>query len=712
MTATRGYANLILLVATLATGSFLFVLNANAQTLTAEQLTPDSRRAFAAHQDVLTTNGRSGGYVPARTGKAAAVRPPRLTLRANAAQAANVGPLDASNASVTFGAQSLPPILAGTPLTRVLHTSQLSLISSAGSDEQFVDRDNDLKADERTTFDNAGGSFDIAVGVSGTRYEVYSATFQGANVGVLVLGLDTNGNYISDSSSTYDLHRDFSLPSAAAVVTGTSKAGGEFVIVCSSGYYNSANPNDPNNEPSPGVVLLVRSPTTGGFNTALSRSLVTVGDNKLYNANALALLPNNDLIIADFHSDELRVVRDTDGDGIPDTLATTPYYSYLYSDDAPLDIAANSRGVVFSHSVGNDMLLLAIYDDNGDGRGDHDEVAVTGLSIDDNLFLHGLTVDRLGNVYVVEDATGLADGNGGNGGIPRIDGFPDPSLDGFLHDGAIFSEVDAPDTQGLSGISLGALAWNPINDAQFFIHQHYLDFLNREPDQGGWDYWTEQVTRCGSDQLCVHNKRIDVSAAFFVELEFQRTGYVVYRIYRAAYGTLPGGATRANMTFTQFITDRAQLVDGPGLPESTTNLANNFVQRSEFKAAYPEAMTPTEFVNKLFDTAGLAGAANAPLRLQQIDAMTNSGKTRSQVLLDVIEIAELKTREYNPAFVLMQYFGYLRRNPDQGGYDFWLNVLNNQEPNNYRGMVCAFLTAREYQERFGLLLRRTNVDCQ
>jgi hypothetical protein len=88
-----------------------------------------------------------------------------------------------------------------------------------------------------------------------------------------------------------------------------------------------------------------------------------------------------------------------------------------------------------------------------------------------------------------------------------------------------------------------------------------------------------------------------------------------------------------------------------------------------------------------------------------------NGKTRAQVLREVIEFADFKSREFNPAFVLMQYFGYLQRDADQGGYDFWLNILNNRQPNNYRGMVCSFITSREYQERFGLLLRRTNTDC-
>ena len=199
-----------------------------------------------------------------------------------------------------------------------------------------------------------------------------------------------------------------------------------------------------------------------------------------------------------------------------------------------------------------------------------------------------------------------------------------------------------------------------------------------------------------------------------IELEFQQTGSVVYRMYRAAYGTWPNAPTRANVTYSQFIADRSQLVGGSGLRQSTITFANNFVQRPEFKQAYPDAMTPTEFVNKLFDTASLTGPANAALRQQQIDAMTTSGKTRAQVLLAVIEISEFKTREYNPSFVLMEYFGYLRRDPDQGGYDFWLNVLSNKLPNDpsgYRAMVCAFITSAEYQLRFGTSITRTNRDC-
>jgi hypothetical protein len=262
-------------------------------------------------------------------------------------------------------------------------------------------------------------------------------------------------------------------------------------------------------------------------------------------------------------------------------------------------------------------------------------------------------------------------------------------------------------------VDFTAVHLNPIDDAGTFVAQHYRDFLGREPDQAGLDYWTNQITQCGADASCINTRRIGVSAAFFIELEFQQTGSVVYRMYRAAYGKMTNAPTRANVTYTQFVADRAQLVGGAGLPQSTINFANTFVQRAEFQQAYSEP-APAAFVDKLFDTANLTGPAYATLRQQQIDAMTNNAKTRAQVLLDVIEVRDFKDREYKPAFVLMQYFGYVRRDPDQAGYDFWLNILNNKLPSDasgYRAMVCAFITSAEYQLRFGTSFTRTNQDC-
>jgi hypothetical protein len=286
------------------------------------------------------------------------------------------------------------------------------------------------------------------------------------------------------------------------------------------------------------------------------------------------------------------------------------------------------------------------------------------------------------------------------------------------------------DGGGVTGITNTAHSWSPswqalplvvppsnqIDDAQFFVRQQYRDFLNREPDAGGLAYWTNRIAECGSDARCVHERRIGVSAAFFIEQEFQDTGYYVDRFYKASFGRQP--------SFAEFMPDRGQ-VGGADLEAGKQAFADQWVQRPAFVAAYPVTMSNTEVVNKLFDSAGLTASSYDAQRQQEIQAM-NAGRSRALVMRDVIEIPDFKnipdpndpryseiklTSQYNPAFVLMQYFGYLRREVDQGGYDFWLNVVNNREPNNYRSMVCAFLTSSEYQLRFGSLVTRSNADC-
>ena len=343
--------------------------------------------------------------------------------------------------------------------------------------------------------------------------------------------------------------------------------------------------------------------------------------------------------------------------------------------------------------------------------------------------------DRL-NLLLAQAAAGNCDlvVNGIYGGAPR--GFlyagngvfqPDRRAEAAVSLASLLQSVSAGAELTFTGVPFGAgirsasdrngngvwngdePAPNALDTARYFVWEHYLDFLNREPDDGGLEYWTSQITSCGSDVACINSRRIGVSAAFFIELEFQQTGSVVYRMYRAAYGTM-GSPTRANVTFSQFIADRPQIVAGAGLPQSTINFANTFVARPEFVAAYP-AGPASDFVNNLFGKADLGGAEFAAQRQAEIEALNALTKTRAQVLLDVIEIQQFKDREYNPSFVLMQYFGYLRRDPDQGGYDFWLNVLNNRDANNYRGMVCSFITAAEYELRSGPAVSRTNQEC-
>lgn len=240
---------------------------------------------------------------------------------------------------------------------------------------------------------------------------------------------------------------------------------------------------------------------------------------------------------------------------------------------------------------------------------------------------------------------------------------------------------------------------NSLDTAEFFVRQHYRDFLNREPDAGGLSYWTDQIAQCGADEECLRSRRIGVSAAFFIETEFQQTGYYVYRTYLASLGRRPN--------FKEFTSDRA-LINPSQLEQSKQSFADAWVQRTAFLQMYSPTLSPDSFVNKLYDTANLKPYADE--RQAQITAM-QAGKTRAQVLRDVVEIKEFYDREYNGAFVAMQYFGYLRRDPEDGGYLFWVDVLNNKVPGNYRAMACAFITSAEYQLRFGSIVTHSNREC-
>jgi hypothetical protein len=264
---------------------------------------------------------------------------------------------------------------------------------------------------------------------------------------------------------------------------------------------------------------------------------------------------------------------------------------------------------------------------------------------------------------------------------------------------------------------------NPNDLSDFFVRQHYLDFFTREPDGGGLAFWTNEITSCGSNPLCVEVKRINVSAAFYLSIEFQETGYLVERIYKTAFGESIGVSTLGGshtvsvpiIRLDEFLTDTQQVGSGvvvnqagweQVLENNKAAFLNEFVSRSRFTTALPNTMTPTQFVDQLNMNAG--GVLSAQERDQLINNLTLGTMTRGQVLRAVAEDADLSRSEFNKAFVLMQYFGYLRRNPDEApdgdytGYDFWLTKLNEFNGNFIRAeMVKAFIQSIEYRERFG-----------
>ena len=365
---------------------------------------------------------------------------------------------------------------------------------------------------------------------------------------------------------------------------------------------------------------------------------------------------------------------------------------------------------------------------------------------------------------------------------------------------------------------------NIIDDAQSFVRQQYFDFLNREPDAAGLAFWTSQITSCGTDQACIERKRINVSAAFFLSIEFQKTGMLAYLTERVASGTLPRyGAFMRDVQALQ----KDYIFGAPGaaaqLEANTRAFYDEFVRRPEFVAKYG-GLTNDQYVLNLMLSGGIStttgrlfisavdgsqvvppvnttafgvavarlslaslntvdfsftlktpslihtaahihspalAGSNAPpivtlpngdfreftvnltsqqgmdmrsgkfyldvhtqdhpdgqirgqfagLRFQRDvlgDALTQGTITRAEALRLIVEDAEFKIAQLNRAFVLMEYFGYLRRNPDDppdnslAGYNFWLLKLNQFNGNFEQAeMVKAFIKSTEYRRRFG-----------
>jgi hypothetical protein len=265
------------------------------------------------------------------------------------------------------------------------------------------------------------------------------------------------------------------------------------------------------------------------------------------------------------------------------------------------------------------------------------------------------------------------------------------------------------------------LTTNANDQTPTFVDQHYADFLNRQSDAGGLDFWSQGIDTCGADAACRQVKRIDTSAAFFLSIEFQETGYLVYRMNKAAFGNIPD--TPVPVRFQQFMRDAQEIGRGVevGIGNWQQQLEANkaafqlaFVRRGGFKTALPEALTPTQYIDTL--NANIGGLLTSQQREALITSLTNAGNTaqaRADVLRQVADNAAFRAAETNRAFVLMQYFGYLRRDPDAvgfngqadpnfSGFNFWLQKLNSFN-GDFRAaeMVKAFIESIEYRQRFG-----------
>jgi hypothetical protein len=232
-----------------------------------------------------------------------------------------------------------------------------------------------------------------------------------------------------------------------------------------------------------------------------------------------------------------------------------------------------------------------------------------------------------------------------------------------------------------------------ITDIDFFVQQQYIDFLGRMPDSTGFANWGATLSACPDggfgENLNPSCDRVHVSAGFYLSTEFQGRGYFAYRFYDAALGRRP--------TYKEFIPD-LQKVGGAQSPEqeviSKNQYMNDFVVKDEFRAIY-DGLNNQGYVDKLEQTAGVTISNKATL----VNALNAGTQTRAQVLRTFVESQPVFDKFFNRGFVTMQYFGYLRRDPDTIGFKNWVDTLN-ADPSNFRHMIFGFIFSTEYLNRF------------
>lgn len=246
---------------------------------------------------------------------------------------------------------------------------------------------------------------------------------------------------------------------------------------------------------------------------------------------------------------------------------------------------------------------------------------------------------------------------------------------------------------------------SPIDDTLYFVRQHYIDFLNREPDPDGLAFWINEIESCGSDAQCREVKKIKVSAAFYLSIEFQETGCFAYRARLLNPYDVNNGGFLAIAQDMQEI-GRGVIVGQAGWEEQLTENKKSYVQRyyDDDRLALSFGRTNDEYVDLLFQYVNLySGITLSAAKRDTLVASLNTGvETRPEVFIEVADDEQFKSSLFNQLFVLMEYYGYLRRDQDEAGYTFWLNKLSRFHGNYIDAeMVKAFITSIEYRQRFG-----------
>lgn len=269
------------------------------------------------------------------------------------------------------------------------------------------------------------------------------------------------------------------------------------------------------------------------------------------------------------------------------TGLTTPIIEYDHSVGC-----AVMGGYVYRGSKFPSMQGLYFYGDFCSGRiwslGPQDGSWQTTLRLESGLQISAFGEDETGELYVADYEAGEIHALSDASASPTPTPSPTPS---------------ATPTPSL----------NPIDGAEFFVRQHYLDFLNREPDPDGLKFWRGGLEACDDNVFCIQTKRVNTSAAFFLSIEFQETAYLVERFYKTAFGDINPPTVPVPVRFAPFQHDTQEVahdvvVGQPGwettLEQNKQTYASEFVSRPDFLSRYPITETSADYVAALNSNAG------------------------------------------------------------------------------------------------------------
>jgi hypothetical protein len=235
-----------------------------------------------------------------------------------------------------------------------------------------------------------------------------------------------------------------------------------------------------------------------------------------------------------------------------------------------------------------------------------------------------------------------------------------------------------------------------IDDSDFFVQQHYIDFLSRFPEQAGFDSWmsflNSELQRCPTDPECLHQARLTASSGFFGSQEFNLKGGYVFRFYKGSLARMP--------SYAEMVADMRSVTGATAaeVEQKRSAFATNWVVRTDFLAAFPRSLDPTHFVDNISQTAGIT-LSNRSAIISALTASGNTDSARAVAMRAIADSPEETNKEFNPSWVYMQYVGYLRRDPEPAGFNAWLTYLN-AHPTDFREMVRGFMDSQEYRNRF------------